>query len=150
MKDKALIRYRVALLALAYVAVSCATTDQIKISPRVSKASIRKKVLQHTPQKSTSRSVLNFVNSQLYRKSYHSVSDNPSPASYKKYVSKLEQKWELEELSTRFSKATPVGHITAPLGYYGILSQTQATVTWFFDSNGTLIDVVVMKLKCPQ
>ncbi len=145
------VRMKLAVVALSFacMCVSCATTGSVRISPWTSENSIRQSILAHTPLNSSIETVLTFVNSRMIRRSYHSVGSKPPLAYYETHVSEFTQKRELRKLRRRFPSANAVGYISVPLGYYGVMSQTQVIVNWFFNDGGRLLDVVVLKLDCP-
>jgi len=132
---------RIALLGLAFLA--CAVTfarapaGPVSVRVRSSEEKIRATMLMHTPLGSTKSSVLEFINTRLEHEGIAGVST--SGAHRRNSGAGVADHW----IGTSAVNELEVGHYGE--WRYLLLIKTYVYLSWGFDANDRLIEVIVYK-----
>lgn len=130
----------ISLIGVLVLAVSCNTerlnlktkdNTKVRISPRLSEEEIRSAILHYTPIGSSSDEVLTFVRNRLKYKHDRDLTYEHRPAS--------------KRGSGFYPTEIGKNNIFINLGTFGFnpLLRTDVYVSWAFDKNDRLIDVIV-------
>jgi hypothetical protein len=116
-------------LALLFFTSSCATTTTVKIHPSSSESHVRGKILKYTPVGSSYEQVTDFVHSRL---------ETLGPPHYRNAPASrpIGRRGEYESVGV---------HYIIVLVAEGSVGHEGTFVTWAFDENDKLIDVIVDK-----
>lgn len=124
------------LFGLLLFAPSCVTTDasptvkDVKISPRLSESKIREEILKYTPIGCSSTNVLEFARTRL------------------KHVAAPYEDGPATRRGLRGPDVSVgVRSVKVCLGEYGFPGRTGTFISWAFDENNKLIDVIVEKWR---
>ena len=120
-----------------FVLSSCGTTSashqvkKVRVNPRLSENKIRDEILKYTPIESTFVEVREFAQTRLKHVGPAPNEDGPATRRH----------WPGPD------ESVGVRSVSVCLGEYGFPGRTGTFVSWAFDKNDKLIDIIVQKWR---